>query len=233
MGVKREIAILFLPAVANMAVSQALVSYVFVAVRPPLERIGIEITKTLMTYNFYWSIIQIIVAACAAKAMGGVSWVREQLSLDDVKGARSLALIAGLAVATVAVIWAFLFASALLYGYEYYFRTWREAMREVPLWSKLYLVAIAPFTAGICEELFWRGYGISRLEGGVGVRRAILIQAIAFGLWHGVSLHAIATAIVGYIYGRLYALRRRLTSICAAHVIADIVGFYFATFVTG
>jgi len=95
------------------------------------------------------------------------------------------------------------------------------------------MVAIAPFTAGICEELFWRDYGISRLENSMGVGRAVLIQAIAFGVWHGVSLHAVATAIVGYIYGRLYALRRRLSSLCAAHIITDVIGFYFSTFVTG
>ncbi|RLE83823.1 MAG: hypothetical protein DRJ67_11565 [Thermoprotei archaeon] len=101
-------------------------------VRPPLERLGVEITKTLITYNFYWSVIQIAIALYAARAMGGVSWVREQLSLDDVKEVKSLALIAGLALATTAILWSFQLASALLYGYEYYFDIWREAMREVP-----------------------------------------------------------------------------------------------------
>jgi len=53
---------------------------------------------------------------------------------------------------------------------------------EMPLWSKIYLVAIAPFTAGIFEEIIWRWFGIEQLEKYYSSRTANIIQALTFGL---------------------------------------------------
>jgi len=185
--------------------------------------------KCLMTYNFYWSVIQAIVAYYAVRTMGRLEWLREQYSLEDVEGLEGIALVAALALATVGIIFAFQYVSALASGSpEEYFGTWREVVGELPLWSKAYLVAVAPLTAGIFEEVFWRGYGLAKLEEYVGTKRALAVQALAFGVWHGISLHAVATALVGLLYGYVYAKRRRLLAISAAHVVADVIGFSLA-----
>ena len=226
----RALTVLFLPAVINFLVPMAFGFYVYSVIRSPPERIGFEVMKLVMTYNFYWSVVQVAFGLYAAMAMGGLEWLRGQYSAEDLRGARDLALTAGLAAATIAVIWAFQFLNAALSGPEAYFKTWREVVTSLPLWSKLYFVAVAPFTAGIFEEILWRGYGISQLEKSMGTRRALVLQAVAFGVWHGLSLHTVATAIVGLLYGYVYARRRRLLLLSAAHTLADIIGFYFAFF---
>ncbi len=230
MGTKRHALILFLPAIVNIAISWLIGFYVFAVVRPPYERIGLEIVKHVMTYNFYWSVIQAVIAYYAVRAMGGLEWLKKQYSLEDIKDpVRDAALVVALVVAAIGIIFAFQFLSAFASGNpEEYFSFWRELMREVPLWSKAYLVAIAPFTAGFFEEIFWRGYGISKLEETMSTKRALILQAIAFGVWHGFSLHTVATALIGLLFGYVYVKRRRLLLLSTAHVITDIIGFTFA-----
>ena len=48
----------------------------------------------------------------------------------------------------------------------------------------------------------------------------------AFGM--AISLHTLVTALIGLAYGLVYAKRRRLLNISIAHIVTDIVGFYFA-----
>jgi len=229
LSAKRHAVILFLPAVANISVSWLIGFYVYAVVKPPYERLGIEVMKYAMTYNFYWSVIQATIAYYAAKAMGGLKWLKEQYSLKDVKGPKSAALVAALVAVAISVIFGFQYISAYASGNpEAYFSTWRQVMRELPLWSKIYLVAIAPFTAGFFEEIFWRGYGLSKLKECMSTKRAIILQAIAFGVWHGISLHTIATAIIGLLFGYIYAKRRKLLLLSTAHVITDIIGFSLA-----
>jgi len=118
---------------------------------------------------------------------------------------------------------------AQLYGgWEGYMAFWREVVRGIPLWSKLYFVCVAPLTAGVFEEVIWRGFGVTQLEGHTSTQRAVLLQAVAFGLWHGLSPHALVTFLIGLAYGYAYAKRRRLLALSVAHVATDVVGFYFA-----
>ncbi len=231
-GKGRVLLVLFLPFALNFLISTAIATYVISTTKAPSEEIGREIFRTIMTYNFYWSIIQVTFGLYAARAMGGSKWLKEQYSREDFSDAlRSAGLVLGLVVISTAVIWAFQFLAALSSGgIEAYFKTWKEMVATIPLWSRLYFVLVAPFTAGIFEEILWRGYGISRLEEHMGTRKAVLVQAVAFGLWHGISLHTIATAIIGLIYGYVYASRRRLLVISTAHVLTDIIGFYLAFF---
>jgi len=163
--------------------------------------------------------------------MGGKEWLRDQYDLGDLSGKllNSSLLITSLVLLSVALIWGEQIVMAQLYGgWEEYMTFWREVVKGIPLYSKLYLVCIAPFTAGIFEEIIWRGYGISQLERYLGLRRAIVLQAIAFGVWHGLSLHTIITFLIGLAYGYVYSKRRKLLTPSLAHVITDVTGFYLA-----
>lgn len=42
---------------------------------------------------------------------------------------------------------------------------------------------------------------INTLERGIGLRKAVRVQAIAFGFWHEISFHTIITFIIGLVYG--------------------------------
>jgi len=133
---------------------------------------------------------------------------------------------------TLGIIWCFLGLTAYMFygGGDRFAELWRKIVEELPLYSKIYLVAIAPFTAGIFEEAIWRRFGIESLSKYYSPRKAVAIQAIAFGVWHGLTLHAVATAIVGAIYGLVYLKRKRLLTLILTHIIADIIGFSMAIF---
>ena len=97
--------------------------------------------------------------------------------------------------------------------------------RAIPFTLALYGMAITPLTAGICEEIIWRGYLQTRLEPKLGDRGATTAQAVLFGLWHGPSPHAIFTAVFGLLFGFIYAKTRRLIPLMVAHWLGDVVGF--------
>ncbi len=225
----RIVLILFLPAILNMAISWIIASIVvsrLIAEGVEPARFGIEIAKVLFTYNFYWSILQAAFGIYLAKAMGGIEWLREKYSLKNFEKTRSVLLIAGLVVVSLGLIFLEQFVNVFLYGgWENFSEWWREVIGGIPLWSKIYLAAIAPFTAGIFEEIIWRCYGIETLEKRLGPGKANLVQAIAFGFWHGISLHTLITFLIGYVYGLVYLKRRNLIELSIAHILTDIIGF--------
>jgi membrane protease YdiL (CAAX protease family) len=117
-------------------------------------------------------------------------------------------------------------ASDVIYGQAMMEQLLNE-YRMVPLALVLYGILVTSLTAGVCEEIVWRGYIQTRLEHKLGGRvwTAIAIQAVLFGLWHSLSVHAIFTAIFGLIFGFVYARTRRLAPIMISHWLGDVVGF--------
>jgi len=226
--------VLFIPFILNFAVSSAIAGYVaYQAYQKGLssEEIGIEIQKAVFTYNFYWSIIQVGIGLWVIRLMGGFREFKKVATIKDVTTnlAKSIGLILGLAALTQAIIWVYMIINAYVYGgWEEYIKIWEKVVKSLPLYSKIYLIAIAPFTAGIFEEIIWRWFGIEALSKYFGASKAVIIQAIAFGIWHGISPYAAVTAIIGVIYGLIYLKRRRLLTLMAAHTLADIVGFTLA-----
>ncbi len=123
-------------------------------------------------------------------------------------------------------------ASDVIYGFETMKQMINE-YKEVPLFLALYTILITSLTAGIFEEIIWRGYIQTRLEYKFRskILIAITIQAILFGLWHGPSIHAIFTAIFGFISGFIYTKTRKLIPIMIAHWIGDVIGFSVMYFI--
>ena len=231
-GKGKTLLILFLPAILNILIGFCIATVVAMdAIQRgvPPERIGLEVQKAMFTFSFYWSFIQVGVGLYVIKLLGGWSEVKEVYSRDDLleRPLRSIDLIVGLVVLTLAIIWGMQFISAMLFcgSWEVYMQRWQEIVAGIPWIAKLYYVAIAPFTAGIFEEIIWRHFGISQLEKFYSLNKAIIIQAVAFGFWHGISLHTIATMLIGLVYGYVYAKRRRLLLLSTAHVLVDIIGF--------
>jgi membrane protease YdiL (CAAX protease family) len=114
----------------------------------------------------------------------------------------------------------------LVYGQE----MWKEFLREykkISLALAVYGIAVTSLTAGVCEEIVWRGYLQTRFEQLFHGRfwTAILLQALLFGLWHGVSVHTLFTAISGFIYGVVYSKTRKLLPIMVSHWLGDVIGF--------
>ncbi|MEM2928801.1 MAG: type II CAAX endopeptidase family protein [Nitrososphaerota archaeon] len=122
-------------------------------------------------------------------------------------------------------------ASDIIYGFGMMKQMLSE-YKKVPSFLFLYTVLITSMTAGICEEMIWRGYIQTRLEYKFKSKMlAITIQAILFGLWHGTSIHAIFTAIFGFISGFVYYKTRKLIPIMISHWIGDVIGFSVMYFI--
>ncbi len=56
---------------------------------------------------------------------------------------------------------------------------------------------------GAMEEIVFRGYFLRKLEAGIGIRGAIYVTSIAFGLYHGISTESLTGPAV---WGLLYAV---------------------------
>ncbi len=92
----------------------------------------------------------------------------------------------------------------------------------MPLGLRIALV----FTAGICEEMLFRGYAIERLKvltGNIWV--AGLVGTVFFTLGHlpryGFSGGLFGVALIGAILSSIYIWRRSLTACIALHWFVD------------
>ncbi|MEM3666661.1 MAG: type II CAAX endopeptidase family protein [Candidatus Bathyarchaeia archaeon] len=114
----------------------------------------------------------------------------------------------------------------LIYGPK----MWNQFLSEykrIPLALALYGIFVTSLTAGICEELVWRGYLQTRFERLLRgkILMAVLLQAVLFGFWHSISAHTLFTAIFGFIYGVVYAKTGKLVPIMVSHWLSDVIGF--------
>ena len=98
-----------------------------------------------------------------------------------------------------------------------------KTQRERKLW------VVVSFHAGVCEELFFRGYLLALLNYALPFWAAALIAATMFGFGHmyqGVK-GMLATAVVGGVMIGLYVLSGSLWVSMLAHTVYDIHGGEF------
>ncbi|MDN4503637.1 CPBP family intramembrane metalloprotease [Alteromonadaceae bacterium BrNp21-10] len=81
-------------------------------------------------------------------------------------------------------------------------------------------------SAGICEELLFRGYLISLLNGVMPTYASVLLSSLAFGLMHIYQgpLNVLRTASLGGILAGLYLLTDSIVIPIILHVLLDMYG---------
>jgi membrane protease YdiL (CAAX protease family) len=102
----------------------------------------------------------------------------------------------------------------------------------VQTYDVFYSLSVMPFMlcVGISEEGLFRGYTQTHLEQFYSKRKANLLQALLFGLWHIVWYvstpqllymfgYVMATSIIGLFYGYFYSKARNLVPLIIAHVL--------------
>jgi membrane protease YdiL (CAAX protease family) len=127
------------------------------------------------------------------------------------------------------IFYAILGGSALLTNYLLIY----AFTNQTPVQS--YVVAVfilaIPFhtlCVGVSEEGFFRGYVQTHLEKFYGTNKAILIQAVLFGIWHfvwdlnpfnpwGMVQYVAITFFIGLPFGYFYTKTRNLASVVIAH----------------
>jgi hypothetical protein len=83
----------------------------------------------------------------------------------------------------------------------------------------VYMVAFLALLPAVCEELFFRGYALSGLRGGIGKVAAVLIVALAFAINHH-SIHRLfITGGLGILFGILVLRYRSIWPAMLAHLL--------------
>lgn len=97
------------------------------------------------------------------------------------------------------------------------------ALGTMPLWARLLTLA----TAGVCEEVLYRGYPITRLQALTGSRiLAVLVPGAVFVALHAPSwgvAHLLYVSVVTVIMTVLFLWRKDLWSNIIAHLFTDAV----------
>jgi len=94
-----------------------------------------------------------------------------------------------------------------------------ESLLEVTVW-----IATA-ITAGICEEMVFRGYLLRQLHAlGGSIALAVAGQGVVFGLFHWYQgwKSVVVISVLGILYGLLAAWRKNLRANIVAHAWSDI-----------
>ena len=180
-----------------------------------------------------WPIMQVIYGLYAYRYLRHIGYSNEKIfgfSAFKQRLLRNIIII----IILIAVSELLFYAEGLIYiitysmTYEEYWKQFAAILVRIPYWLRLFTWLVGPFTAGIFEELFFRAYGINMLEESRASKiEANLIQAIAFGLWHGLTMHALITFLIGFTFGYFYLSdkERSLMPLIIAHWIIDFVGF--------
>ena len=118
-------------------------------------------------------------------------------------------------------------AMLILYSFVYYF-TNQMPTQYYDASSFLFAMPFMTLCVGISEEGFFRGYVQTHLGKFYTVKKAILIQAMLFGVWHfvwnlfpfdpwGMIQYMTTTFIVGLVFGYFYNKAKNLAPLVFAH----------------
>jgi uncharacterized protein len=146
-------------------------------------------------------------------------------------GVRSIAMGLGLAAVTMWVLTPFnvwLLGKLGLAGFEEGIAT----ARRMPTW----LLAFAVLTAGVVEEVLYRGFPLERLAeatGSVAVAGAVTVLVFAAVHWPMWGAGPVLTFVVsGVVFTAFYVWQRDLTATVVAHVVTDAMGLLIVPWVS-
>jgi len=78
------------------------------------------------------------------------------------------------------------------------------SLDDVDVFKTIVVILLLFIALGVMEEIVFRGYFLKKLDGVIGVRGAIYVTSIAFGLYHGLTFDSITgPAVWGLLYGVL------------------------------
>ena len=86
------------------------------------------------------------------------------------------------------------------------------------------VLALCP---GIAEEVFFRGYALTKIELAQGFKFAAIVTAVLFGLIHLDPIHSIAAALMGIYLAYAVRLSGSLWTTIIAHTVNNAMAVLF------
>lgn len=130
--------------------------------------------------------------------------------------------------ASLAYIFNMLIGIANLYEiFPHYSETTKDLYTSVPGWVLLLCVGII---APIAEEIVFRGLIYQRLKDYTGVRWAVLLSALFFGIYHGNMVQAIYASALGILFAWLMEYFQNLWVPILLHMGGNTWGLIFSTY---
>lgn len=91
-------------------------------------------------------------------------------------------------------------------------------------------IAFISFMAGLCEEVFFRGFGQNYLVEFVGLVPALIVASLIFGALHWISFsYFVFASVIGGYLGVLYVWSGSLVVPITTHAVYDFVALVYAT----
>lgn len=104
-----------------------------------------------------------------------------------------------------------------------------EELFKLPfLWS-VFFVAIVP---GVCEEIMFRGTMLRAYEK-IGIKKAILISAVLFGMFHFALINFVGPIILGIVFGIMVYKTNSIYSSMIAHSLNNFIALVLNYFFMG
>lgn len=102
-----------------------------------------------------------------------------------------------------------------------------EVISQIPfLWS-IFFIAIVP---GICEEIMFRGTVLKAYEK-LGMKKAIIISALLFGMFHFTLINFVGPAVLGIVFGIMVYRTNSIYSSIIAHSLNNFIALVINYFV--
>ncbi|MBO4579015.1 MAG: CPBP family intramembrane metalloprotease [Clostridiales bacterium] len=99
---------------------------------------------------------------------------------------------------------------------------------QVPLWDSIIYILTTFTLVPLCEEFLFRGIIMGQMRKIMPVGFAVLVQAIVFGLMHGLTLHIGYALICGIVMGLVYMFCDNFWMPVLIHSIFNFLGSSFS-----
>ena len=99
-----------------------------------------------------------------------------------------------------------------------------------PTWGILWWTTIGAVTAGIGEEIYFRGFLFERFSR-LSAPTLLVATSLAFAVWHNAPFMLLHTFLVGLGFGWVYLRTKRLFPVILGHTFTNVIGgftFLFA-----
>lgn len=102
----------------------------------------------------------------------------------------------------------------------------------VPVWDSLLYIFTLCFIVPVTEEMTFRGAAFGQLRKGFGPWTSVVLSALFFGLFHGLTVHIGYAFVCGLIIASCYYLTDSLFAPVLLHMVFNIIGSGIPTFLS-